>query len=187
MTNKVKNIIHTSYPGIAKNIFIVALLVLLVMTYQEARKNKREVITIYVGENETRLITSEKDPILQKEVVNFVKDFIANYYSYSNDDIKERMGLATDLMSDDLFKKSRDKINEGITKIELRDFIQQARLRKLTKEDNGEYRAVIDIRGKEKLNKFEAKYELNFIIKRAERTKRNKYGLEVAYVKESRI
>lgn len=187
MVNRVKNIVHTSYPGAAKNIVIIGLLILLALTYMDAKENKREVLAIYVGEKETRLITSDKDPILQKELVNFVKNFVEKYYSYSNHNIRENMELATDLMSEKLFRKKQSEINESVSKVLAREYSQKARLRKLTKKDNGTYEAVIDIKGKAKMSSFESKYGVEFVIQRTQRTKNNKYGLEIAYVKENRI
>lgn len=186
-TSSSKILLSTSYVGSGKNLLIASLIVMSVTSYYQLLSKDTVVLPIHVGERDTRIITTDKDPILQKEMVNFILSFIDTYYSYSNENVGEKMNLATDLMSDKWFKVVRNNVLEKTKKIQSRAYSQNAKVLKIVRENSGDYNIEILVTGKSRLSNIEQKYRLTLLIDRARRTQTNKWGLEVAYAKESRI
>lgn len=187
LVSSTKILLRSSYKSPISNIIILGLVIVIGLLSKNILDREDKVLPIYVGENTTRIITEETDPILQKELVNFILSFVDNYYSFDSGNIEERMNLATDLMTEKWFRIQKDKIKTHTQKIAAREFSQKAKVLNITREDNGDFTVDLTVVGKNRLNNFSQKYKVTILIDKAKRTELNKWGLEVAFVKETRI
>ncbi len=88
---------------------------------------KEKIILIGMDEAGTRLITESSDRLLKSELKNFLTNFFGLYYSYDEKTYQEKMGEATDLMTDQLWDLNKEKLFEIHKKLEKTPLTQKNR------------------------------------------------------------
>lgn len=142
---------------------------------------------IGIDSNGTRIVTESSDPIYKTEALSFVKKFFFNAYNFDSNNFFKRLGYATTLMSEELWKKKEQEILDLKNKVE-RDHIElRSNLIKVTKDDAGIYRGLIQITEKTRLKQEDHKIVVSVKLKSVPRTNENPFGLEVDSYEESII
>lgn len=154
------------------------------VSYQAIRKSTTPVI-IGIDANGTRVVTEFTDPIYKTEALSFIQKFFFNAYNFDSRNFFKRLGFATTLMSEDLWKKKENEILDLKAKV-IRDNIElSSDLIKITKDEAGIYHGLIQLKEKTRLNEQDHKVIVSIKLKNVPRTSENPYGMEVDSYEES--
>ncbi len=148
-----------------------------------SRASKPMIIAI--DNNGTRIVTESNDPIYKTEALSFLQKFLFNVYNFNAENFMKRIGLATSVMSEELWKKKRSEILDLKSKIERDEISIASQIMKITLDDAGIYHALISVKEKSRLNEQEHNVEVSIKLKPVERNRENSYGLEVDSYEET--
>ena len=144
-----------------------------------AFSNKERLVLVGIDENGTRIITSHTDPLFKTEVVNFIKDFSTNLYSFNSDNFIKKVGMAVDYMSSDVWKKEQARI------MQLKEFVLKNKVKvnsevlKISHIKDSEYEVVLDVKEKSKISVRDRKVKLKLQLARKTRSESNPWGMEI--------
>ena len=149
-------------------------------------KSSRPII-IGIDANGSRIVTESNDPIFKTEAIAFIQKFTFNIYNFDSDNFMKRIGLATSMMSEELWKKKRGEILDLKNKIEKDEIAVSGRILKLTIDEVGIYHGLIEVKEKSRLNIQDHKVEVSIKLKSVSRNQDNPSGLEVDSYEETLI
>ncbi len=152
-----------------------------------AYRNKSQIILIGLDDAGTRVITSASDPILAKERVKFVREFLRGFYNYSSTDYSQSMSQAGALISDTLWKEKETDFKRIVAQMKLTPLTQEARLLDLREVSEQEFEADLDIHIRSRLQERTVKYRVALTITPKKRSTSNPYPLEVTSIHETEI
>lgn len=164
----------------------VLCLVSVVVNLRVLAKSSRSLI-IGIDSNGTRIVTDQADPIYKTEAVAFIQKFLFNVYNFDPENFMKRLGLATTMMSDDLWKSKRSEILDLKNKVE-RDAIQiTGQVQKITFDELGVYHGLVFVKERSRMNEQDHRIGVSIKLKVVPRTQDNPYGLEVDSYEEAPI
>lgn len=150
-------------------------------------RNKPKTLVIGIDEAGSRLITDANDRLLQSELKQFFKYFLDQYYTYNQDTFQERVGLATELMSVDLWEKEKQKLLEIKDKLQKIPLNQFSELESLDLVDQNRVEAIIKIKIKSRLNEQFLKLRVNLNFKKQIRSEKNPWNFEITELSDAVI
>jgi len=170
-------------------LFIATAVMCLISTIASLRAITKSTHPIIIGidSNGTRVVTENNDPIFKTEATAFIQKFIFNVYNFNSQNFIKRLGYATSIMSEDLWKRKQSEIMDLKSKIERDAIAISGQIQKLTKDESGTYHALILVHEKSRLNEQDHKIEITLKLKAAPRTQENPSGLEVDSYEEAII
>ena len=145
----------------------------------------RKPIIIGIDGNGTRIVTEASDPIYKTEAIAFIRKFFYNAYNFNTSNFFKRIGLATTMMSENLWKKKESEILDLKSKVERDNIEISGEIVELSKEENGLYHALIKIKEKTRLNEQNHEMMVSVRLKPVTRTSDNPFGLEVDSYEET--
>lgn len=164
---------------------LVCLLMVIMNFKAISRANKPLIIGI--DGNGTRIVTETNDPIYKTEASSFIQKFAFNIYNFNSENFMKRIGLATTMMTEGLWKKKRSEILDLKSKVERDEISVSGRVLKVTLDSAGTYHGLIEIKEKTRLNNQDHKVEVAIKLKSAVRSQDNPSGLEVDSYEETII
>ncbi len=132
-------------------------------------------------------MSEQNDPIYKTEATAFIQRFTYNVYNFSTENFIKRLGVATTMMSEDLWKRKRSEIIDLRSKIERDETALTGKLLKSTLDDTGAYHGLIDIEEKSRLNVQKHKIEVAIKLKTVPRSPENPTGMEIDSYEENII
>lgn len=165
-------------------LMVVICLITLAFSLRAMSKTSKPII-IGIDSNGTRIVTEKVDPIFKTEAVAFIHRFFFNAYNFDSRNFFKRLGLATTMMSEDLWKRKENEILDLRSKVE-RDSIElSGQVIKITQDETGTFYALVDLKEKNRLNQQEHRLKVALKLKQVARTPENPFGLEVDSYEES--
>jgi hypothetical protein len=151
-----------------------------------AVRNRPEVILIAVEESGTRLIQSASDPLLARERVKFVREFLFRFYHYTSDDFEQAVSSAGNLMSDALWGEKEPEFKRIAAQMkDAPPLRQEARLLDLRELGDDEFEADLAVRVRNRLVDKEARYRVVIQLGTRKRSADNTYPYEVRSLNET--
>ncbi len=150
-----------------------------VISMSHALSIANDPLILAIDSNGTRVVRRSDDPIFETEAIQFLKFYLKNLYTFSSLDFLKNVGVATGYMSLDLWEKERSKIlgqYEIITKDQITSV---ATIKKIFKEDDTEFVAIISISEKSRLSQEKRLLKLRLQLNKVPRSNFNPYGIEV--------
>lgn len=151
----------------------------------KAMSKANKPVIIGIDSNGTRIVSEASDPIYKTEAIAFIQKFFFNAYNFDSRNFFKRLGFATTMMSEDLWKKKESEIIDLKSKVERDDIALSGEILKLTKDEDNTYRGLVQIREKTRLNEQDHKVVVSLKLKSVPRTAENPFGLEVDSYEES--
>lgn len=164
----------------------VVCLISSLLSFKAITKASRPVI-IGIDANGTRIVTETSDPIYKTEAVAFIQKFFFNAYNFDQTNFYKRLGFATTLMSEDLWKKKEHEILDLKSKVERDNIELNSQILKLTKDDDGTYHGLVEIKERNRLNQQDHKVIVSIKLKTIPRSQENPFGLEVDSYEEALV
>ena len=155
--------------------------ILSLRTMNQAKKP----IIIGIDSNGTRIISELNDPIYKTEAIAFIQKFFFNAYNFDSINFYKRLGFATTMMSEELWKKKSSEIIDLKSKVERDNIVLSSEVLKLTKDEDNTYRGLVQIKEKTRLNQQDHQVIVSLKLKSVPRTAENPFGLEVDSYEES--
>lgn len=165
-------------------ILILALSIWAITASVFALTNRKETVLIGIDDVETRIITSSSDRLIRSEIKNFLTKFLNLYYSYDEKTFSEHLGSATELMSSDLWDRSKPKLLELNDKLKKLPLTQQAEILKIDSLEPGKVEAILALQITSRMNTQKVKLKVQLEYRKAERTQNNPWGFEVTEVSD---
>lgn len=162
-------------------ILFLAITVLFALTVAinfKAIQKAKEPLLIAIDSNGTRLVKQVDDPIFKTEATAFIQRFLQNVYNFDSNNFMKKIGFATSLMSEELWKSKRSSILELKTKVEADEISLSGQILKITKDETT-YHALIDAEEKSRLHVQKRKIKVKVKLSSIARTADNPWGLEV--------
>lgn len=147
----------------------------------------KQPIIIAIDSNGSRIVTDLNDPIYKTEAIAFVQKFLFNVYNFDSANFIKRIGFATSLMSEELWKKKESEILDLKSKIERDNIAISGLVIKMSRDDEGTYHAIVKATERTRLNEQEHQIEVALKLKSVSRNQDNPSGLEVDSYEESII
>ena len=151
----------------------------------KALSHSSKPIIIGIDTNGTRVVSEASDPIYKTEAIAFIQKFFFNAYNFDSKNFFKRLGFATTMMSEDLWKKKESEIIELKSKVERDDIVLSGEVLKLTRDEDNTYRGLVRIKERNRLNEQEHKVVVSLKLRSVGRTTENPFGLEVDSYEES--
>ena len=151
----------------------------------KALNGSKQPIIIAIDANGSRIVSDLSDPIYKTEATAFIQKFLFNVYNFDSNNFIKRIGFATSIMSEELWKKKEREILDLKSKIERDNIAISGQVMKLTRDDEGTYHALIMANEKSRLNEQEHRIEISLKLKSVIRSQNNPSGLEVDSYEES--
>lgn len=149
-----------------------------------AWSKQEKTLLLGFDENGARVITDGRDVLLRDESLKFIKTFVSLYLNFDAANHKDQIGKAADLMSKDLWERSKEKLSEVNQKLKIEPLAQTAEIESidLVGPDIFEVRLSVVIRQRLVENRVQLKMTLG--IARRERTESNPWYYEVKELKD---
>ncbi len=160
-------------------ILIVSLFIWALVATGFAIGKKEKTLVIGIDEAGTRIISDSKDRVLQVELKQFFKYFLDQYYTYNVETFSERLGLATELMSTDLWEKEKSKLFDLKTKLNQIPITQFSELENIDLIDQNKVEAILRINIKSRLNEQSLKLKVMLNFKKQERSESNPWSYQI--------
>lgn len=144
-------------------------------------------LIIGIDANGTRVVTEANDPIYKTEAIAFIQKFFFNAYNFDQRNFFKRLGYATTLMSEDLWKKKEGEILDLKNRIERDNIEVSSQILKLTKDEEGTYHGLVQLKEQSRLNQQDHKVVVAIKLKVVPRNQDNPFGLEVDSYEESLV
>jgi hypothetical protein len=152
-----------------------------------AYRNRPVVILIGLDDAGTRLITSDGDPLIARERVKFIREFLRGFYNYDSADYAQTMSQTGALMSDLLWREREPEIRRTIEQMKEKPVMQEAQLIDLREVTEREFEADLVVRIRSRLQERNVKYRVALQIAPKKRSAENPYPLEVTSIHESEM
>ena len=152
-----------------------------------ALQNKRELVLIGLDPNGTRVITSREDPLFKTEVVNFLRSFVSELYTFTPDTFDSSVGRASDLMTTDLWEKEKEKVIKLQAIVKAEAISSSAEITSITKVSTGVFKVGLLMSESRRVGKQTKKLELSVGLRKGERSESNPYGIEVEKLEETLV
>ncbi len=152
-----------------------------------AFKLQPQVILVGTDENGTRLITTQTDPMLSRERIKFIKEFLYSFYNYSSDDYEKAMNQAGGLMADSLWIEKEKELHTTLNQMKQTPLSQEVRLLDLREVADTEFEVDLGVKIQTRLQSKETKYRVDVKIGSRKRGTENPYPWEVLSVHETEI
>lgn len=160
------------------------ILVTIIINLKAISKSNKPYL-IAIDSNGTRIVQDLTDPIYKTEALTFIQKFLANVYNFNHENFMKRIGPATSMMSEALWKQKRDQILSLKSKVESEEISLTSQITKITKGENEIYHALIDSTEKSRLNTHIRKIKVSLKLVKTKRTHENPTGLEVDSYEET--
>ena len=167
--------------------FLSLLFILAVfLNFRTIQRSKIPII-IAIDANGARVVTETVDPIYKTEAIAFIRRFFENSYNFDAGNFMRRVGLATTLMSDQLWKRKQQEILDLKAKVERDQIALKSEILKISQDDSGVYHALIEVHETNRLNQQIHQVKVAVTLNKVERTQNNPFGLEVGSYEETLI
>lgn len=157
----------------------------LVVSIRTNSKNHMPVL-IAIDQNGTRIVKEVDDPIFTTEAMSFIQRFVGSIYNFDSISFMKKVGVATSLMSEKLWKEKRSSILDLKTRVEKDEISVSGRITKITKDGNTYY-LLIDATEKSRMNVQERLIKVAINLQAVQRNAENPWGMEVDSYEETII
>lgn len=152
-----------------------------------ALSKSEKVILIGVDDVGARLITEDKDRLLQSELKNFLKAFFESYYVYDEKNFLQKIGNATEMMTVDLWQKNKDRLLELHQKLQKTPLSQTMEVESIDLVDQGRVEAILGISVHSRMNEQKVRLKVILEFRRNERSEKNPWGFQITELSDAVI
>jgi hypothetical protein len=144
----------------------------------------RKPTLIAIDQNGTRIISESQDPIFKTEATTFLSKFLMQTYNFNSETFMKRVGAATALMSEDLWKEKKNSVLDLKNKVERDEISLTSQIQKITKDESGNYFAEIIAEEKSRMQTKSHQIQVKLSLTSVPRSSENPAGLEVKSYEE---
>ncbi|MFZ3231734.1 MAG: hypothetical protein WA160_16115 [Pseudobdellovibrio sp.] len=144
-----------------------------------AFRNTQKTLVIGIDEAGSRIISDSKDRLIQVELKQFFKYFLDQYYTYNQETFNERLGLATELMSPELWDREKSKLLDLKAKLDKIPLSQFSELENIDLVDQNKVEATLKIKIKSRLNDQNIRLKVILNFKKQERSESNPWNFQI--------
>lgn len=127
----------------------------------------------------TRIVGSEKDPILKIEKENFIKRVLVYLYNYDETNFDDRISMVGDFMAAPLWERKKAEYLSISTHLKEEPLTAKGKVADLREVDETHFEADVEVHIQSKLRKSEMKFRVLLELKPAPRTTTKPYPWEV--------
>jgi hypothetical protein len=148
-------------------------------TFYAISNAQQKTLIIGIDDAGSRLITDSKDRLLKSETKQFLKYFLDQYYTYNQETFSERIGVATELMSPDLWSKEKSKLLDLKDKLDKNPISQFSEIENIDLVDQNKIEATLKIKIKSRMSEQNIKLKVNLDFKKNERSEQNPWNFQI--------
>ena len=152
-----------------------------------AIQNRKQTLIIGIDEAGSRIISDSKDRLLQSELKQFFKYFLDQYFSYNQDTFNERVGVATELMSADLWEREKSKLTELKSKLDKLPLSQFSEIESVDLIDQNKIEAILKLKIKSRLSEQSVKLKVVLNFKKHDRSEKNPWNYEITELSDATL
>jgi len=144
-----------------------------------------QTLLIGIDENGVRVIHEDRDRLVAKEKINFVKRYLTYAYNYDSQDFNEKITQAGNLMADPLWEGKKtefDRISKGLKE---QPITQETRIEDIRIIDDYLFEADLLIGIQTRLKREQIKLRVELRVQPHTRTNVNPFAWEVSSYVES--
>lgn len=147
-------------------------------------RNKPQTIVVGVDESGTRLLTEDNDKLAEKEVLAFIRGFVALHYRYSSETYERQISQSGDLMTLDLWNQKQSEYEKISKDIVGQSIIQDAEIADITQVGASAFDLSIGMTIQRKLEQKRFKIKVRIELTKSARSKTNPYPFSIARLSE---
>ncbi|MBS1972652.1 MAG: hypothetical protein JSU04_20255 [Bdellovibrionales bacterium] len=152
-----------------------------------ALTKSEKVILIGIDDAGARIITENKDRLIQSELKNFLKAFFDSYYVYDEKNFLHKIGSATEIMTDDLWQRNKDRLLDLHQKLQNTPLSQTMEIESIDLVEPGKVEAILGINIHSRMNQQKVRLKVNLEFKKNDRNEKNPWGFEVTELSDAVI
>lgn len=168
----------SAYQILRKLLFCLVTVYCVVTTVLLIRLNPKPLV-IGIDPYGTRIIGTEKDPILKAEKENFLKRFISYLYNYDETNFDERISVVGDSMNGKLWEQRKAEFQPISSRLKQEPLSQKSRINDLREIDETHYEADIEINIQSRLRQNTVRMRVGIELAAAPRSSVKPYPWEV--------
>lgn len=144
-----------------------------------------KIILVGIDDVGARLITDSKDRLLQSELKNFLRSFFESYYAYDEKTFLSKIGNATEVMSDDLWQRNKDRLMELNQNLQKTPLSQSAEIESIDLIDQGKVEAILVVLIHSRINEQRVRLKVVLEFKRNDRSEKNPWGFQITELSDA--
>lgn len=165
---------------ISRIVLILALLIWAIMASFLALQNRKEIILIGLDQKGHAQLISDKDNhFAQEELKSFLQEFLESFFRYDENTFSQRISLATDLMSQELWTSQKDKLLQIAEQLKKEPLTQDFTVESMDMLDDSRVEAILRVTIKQRISEKSIRLRVNLGVKPKERTRTNPWGFEI--------
>jgi hypothetical protein len=171
---------------IERNLILILAIASLIMClisfsvlFRAIRLNEKPVIIAIDLSGRAHLVTKEEDPLMDKDAIQFVRDYFSNKYNVSSETFEKNYRFVTNHMGSKLWEREKGNVSLLREKMSNNQLNIEGFLEKISKEKDGIFVAEISLTASERIGKVKHKVEATVVLSKTNRTSTNPEGIEV--------
>ena len=168
----------TMYSALRKLVFFLLVVYAGVTTTLLFRLDPKPLI-IGIDPYGTRILGSEKDPILKAEKENFLKRFITYLYNYDETNFDERISLVGDSMNSKIWDRRKPEFTSVSSRLKQEPLTQKGKIIDLREVDETHFEADVEVHVQSRLRESTVKMRVEVELTASPRTSSKPYPWEV--------
>lgn len=149
-----------------------------------AVSKRQEVILVGFDQNGARIISEEKDRLLQGEAVLFIQAFLQGYLNFDAGTFQSQMGKAADFFSEEVWQQEQPKLLKIGARLKTDPLSQSGEILAIDKVGGGTYEIQVLIRVNRRAQVTQAKASVVVELKKRVRTTSNPWLFEISRIEE---
>jgi hypothetical protein len=142
-------------------------------------------ILIGVADESSYVISQSNETLRRKEIVSFVRGFIASYYEFTPTNHAEKISRAGDLMAAPLWESKRAGLLSINDRLKADPLVQSAKVLSIDLIDEQSVEALIQIQINKRIESITTNLKVTLKVHQRERTESNPWPFEIAEVSDA--
>lgn len=149
-----------------------------------ALSKRQEVLLVGFDQNGARIISDDKDKLLQSEAVLFIQTFLKSYLNYAPHSFETQMGKAADFMSEKIWAQEQPKLLKIAERLKKDPLSQSGEALAIDQVGEGAFEIEARIRVIRRAQVSEAKVLIQLELRKRTRTTANPWIFEISHLEE---
>jgi len=148
---------------------------------------KNETILIGVADDASYIISGSNESLRRKEIVSFVRLFVANYYEFTPTNHAEKISRAGDAMASALWESKREELKLFNERLKTEPLVQTAKVLSIDLIDEETIEVALQIQIAKRIETILTNLKVTLKVRSHQRTDSNPWPFEITEVSDAAL
>lgn len=146
---------------------------------------KEKTVLIGVSDDASYVISQSNETLRRKEIVSFVRGFIANYYEFSPNNHAEKISRAGDAMASSLWESKRADLQRINERLKTEPLVQTPKILSIDLLDDETVEVLLQIHIAKRIESVSTNLKVTLKVRPHERSESNPWPFEISEVSDA--